>query len=321
MSLVEQALKKAKQSGQPVPLSTQAPPAPEPAAPLPGDVALPMAKAVVEGIDPTSVIEPSPEITSTVQPLHIVAIDREGLRASGYLPPVEQEREIAEQFRHVKRPLVSRALGRGQERVVHGNRIAVMSALQGEGKTFTAINLALSIALEKDVEVVLVDTDMIRPELSRVFGLKGQPGLIEALADASVDVASLVHHTDVPRLRILPAGVADHTAAEWLMSPRMDEVLRRLSGGSGSNTILVFDSPPLLVTNESKAVCDAAGQVVLVVRANETPQRAVLDAISHIGEGKHVGLVLNGSDTVAGVGYGYGYYGGMYQYGRTGHGA
>jgi protein-tyrosine kinase len=81
----------------------------------------------------------------------------------------------------------------------------------------------------------------------------------------------------------------------------------------------VLDSPPLLVTNEAKSICEAVGQVVLVVMANLTPQRAVTDAVAHISEGKHVSLLLNGSETVSGVGYGY--YGGMYQYGRAGHGA
>ena len=314
MSLVEQALKKAKQSGPPLPLSTQLPATPL-ADPRDDLAAVPPRPASAE-----EVIEPSPEITATVQALRFLTVDRDALRAAGYLPPMDQEREIAEQYRHLKRPLVARALGRGHDRLPIGMRIAVSSALQGEGKTFTSVNLALSIALEKDVRVVLVDADVARGEVSRVFGVKGQPGLIDALSDSSVDVSALVYETSIEGLQVLPAGRSDTTAAEWLASPRMEEVMRRLVA-KDDNCILVLDSPPLLVTNEAKSVCEAAGQVVLVVRANETPQRAVLDAISHIGEQKHVGLVLNGSDTVAGVGYGYGYYGGMYQYGRTGHGS
>ena len=130
------------------------------------------------------------------------------------------------------------------------NRIAVTSALQGEGKTFASINLAFSIALEKDVRVLLIDTDAARPETSRVFGVKGEPGLYDALANPDLDAASLVYETDVHGLCVLPAGTADVTAAEWLASPRMDEVLRRLLGNDGS-TIVVLDSPPLLVTNEA----------------------------------------------------------------------
>lgn len=311
MSLVEQALKKAKQAGQSQPLSTH-----PTAAPTGEEPALPPARSPALPAD--ELIEPSPEITSTVRSLNFVEVDLDVLRAAGYLPPQEQEREIAEQFRHIKRPLVARAIGRGQERMPLANRIAVTSALQGEGKTFASINLAFSIALEKDVRVLLVDTDAARPETSRVFGVKGKPGLYDALANPELDAASLVYDTDVHGLRVLPAGSADVTAAEWLASPRMDEVLRRLLGNDG-NTILVLDSPPLLVTNEAKSICEAVGQVVLVVLANQTPQRAVTDAVAHISEGKNVSLLLNGSETVSGVGYGY--YGGMYQYGRAGHGA
>jgi exopolysaccharide/PEP-CTERM locus tyrosine autokinase len=309
MSLVEQALKKAKLSGQPLPLSTQAPPAP----PVVEDVALPVVERKASVGE--EVIEPSPEITATVQPLKFLQVDRDALRAAGYLPPPDQEREIEEQYRHAKRPLVQRALGRGQERLPLGMRIAVTSALQGEGKTFTSINLALSIALEKDVRVVLVDADIARAEVSRVFGVGGQPGLIDALAHPELDAASLVHDTTIEGLQIMPAGRADATATEWLASPRMDEVMRRLAG-KDDDCVVILDSPPLLVTNEAKAVCEAVGQVVVVVRANVTPQRAVTEAIAHIPAGRYTALLLNAAEGVPGVGYGY--YGYSYRYGHYG---
>jgi exopolysaccharide/PEP-CTERM locus tyrosine autokinase len=309
MSLVEQALKKAKQAGPPLPLSTQ-PPAARPADLHDDIAAVPPRPAAAE-----EVIEPSPEITATVQAFKFLTLDRDALRAAGYLPPVDQEREISEQYRHLKRPLVARALGRGHDRLPNGMRIAVSSALQGEGKTFTSVNLAMSIALEKDVRVVLVDADVARAELSRVFGVKSQPGLIDTLSDSSVDVASLVYETNIEGLQVLPAGRSDTTAAEWLASPRMEEVMRRLVG-KDDNCILILDSPPLLVTNEAKAVCEAAGQVVLVVRANLTPQNAVAEALAHVTGSRYVGLVLNASDVVPGGGYGY--YGGNYGYGQYG---
>lgn len=307
MSLVEQALKKAKLAGPPAPLSTAT-------APLE-----PTTQPSGPGVE---AIEPSPEITATVKPLKFLRIDPDALRTAGYLPPIEQEREIAEQFRHLKRPLVARALGRGLDRTPLGNRIVVTSAMQGEGKSFTSLNLALSLALERDVRVLLIDCDVARPGVSRVLGIDREPGLIDALNDPAIDPETFLYQTSFDGLTIMSAGTGNATALELLSSPRMDALLQRLIGRD-PHAIVLFDAPPLLVTNEAKAICEAAGQVVLVVCANSTPQRAVTDAIAHVAEGKFVGLVLNQSDTVSGVGYGYGYgyYGDMYHYGRGSNGA
>jgi exopolysaccharide/PEP-CTERM locus tyrosine autokinase len=264
-------------------------------------------------------IEPSPEITATIQPLKSIEIDFDLLRNFGYLPPPEQEREISEQYRHIKRPLLARALGRGTPRQDNGTVIMVTSALAGEGKTFSAINLALSLSLETDATVLLVDADTAKPQVSKAFGLQNEPGLVDALLDESCDVESLVMLTNVPKLAILPAGQTAESAAELLASDRMGTVLRRLTALS-PNRIVLLDCPPLLITNEAKAIVDAVGQAVLVVQANQTPQQAVIDAIGHFREDQFVGLVLNQSETVAGYGYGYGYYGRMYEYGQPGNG-
>lgn len=259
----------------------------------------------------------SAEATDSVHALRVVSIDLDALRRSGYVPPPDQEREVSEQFRHIKRPLLARAFGRGTTPVAGGRVIMISSALPGEGKTFCSINLARSLCLETDSTVLLVDADTAKPQVTRALGQLGEPGLVDALQDENVDVESLVCATNVPKLTILPAGRASETAAELLGSARMGELLQRLTSPKWPNRIVVLDSPPLLVTNEAKTLVDYAGQVVLVVRASVTPQRAVLDAISHLREDQFVGLLLNESDTVAGVGYGYGYYGRMYQYGRS----
>lgn len=307
MSLVEQALKKAKQAGQHPPAAAVASHAEA------ADEATATTSPELSSAPPAAVevLEPSPEITATVHPLQLVTLDRDGLRAAGYLPPPDQEREIAEQFRHIKRPLMSRAFGRGQERVQDAGRIAVTSPLQGEGKTFTCLNLALSLALEQDARVLLIDADVARATLGRALGVHGKPGLMDALSDPNLDPRSLLLHTDVENLAVMSAGTHVETAHELLTSPRMESFLRRLVG-TDPNAIVLFDVAPLLMTNESKAVCEAVGQVVLVVRANQTPQQAVLDAAAQIAEGKYVGVVLNEAEVTAGVGYGY--YGNMYQY-------
>jgi protein-tyrosine kinase len=303
MSLVEQALKKAKAAGAPLPLSTAAPEehAAEP-------------DAATRAPATADLIEPSPDITATFKTLRSVEVDLDRLSRVGYLPPPEQRREIEEQFRHIKRPLLARALGRGMPRQDNGVVIMVTSALPGDGKTFCAVNLAMSLALEKDTSVLLVDADLIKPQAGRVFGLENEPGLVDALSDETVDVETLVVQTSIPKLAILPAGRTAQPTAELLSSARMATVIQRLKSYSGTRIILL-DSPPLLITNEAKAFAELAGQVVLVVRANATPQRAVLDAIAFMREDQFVGAVLNQSDTVSGSGYGYSYYGQLYKYG------
>jgi protein-tyrosine kinase len=311
MSFIEQALKRAKASGPPGPatsatISAAAAPAAPPASGERPD-------------HPDGAADKSIDATDTHEVLHEIALDPDAMRRAGYLPPQEQEREISEQFRHIKRPLLARAFGRGMAPMPGGRIVMISSALAGEGKTFCTINLARSLCLETDSSVLLVDGDTARPQLTRAMGLFGEPGLVDALSDDSLDVASLVATTSIPKLSVLGAGRISASAPELLGSARMEELLQRLTSHRWPNRIVVLDSPPLLMTNEAKTLVDYAGQVVLVVRAGTTPHSAVLDAISHLREDQFVGLILNESDTVAGVGYGYGYgyYGHMYKYGQS----
>jgi Mrp family chromosome partitioning ATPase len=172
------------------------------------------------------------------------------------------------------------------------------------------LNLALSIAREKDLEVVLIDADAAKSTLSGIFDLKEAPGLLNALADDVLDVESLILPTDVKGLSFLPAGqrTEDDAATELLASARMEEVVARI--GARGPRIALFDSPPLLVTNEARVLASLVGQVLLVVRAGVTPQQAVLEAIRYVDDEKPLGLVLNQSKGHApGSYYGYGAYG------------
>jgi exopolysaccharide/PEP-CTERM locus tyrosine autokinase len=223
------------------------------------------------------------------------------------LPPEHQERALSDQYRQIKRPLIANATGRGgTEKLPRGQLIMVASAMPGEGKTFTSMNLALSLALEKDLSVLLIDADAPKPHLDRALGIAGEPGLLELLRDESLDPESLIIPTDVPTLAMLPIGTGSETTTELLASHRMEEIMAQLASNDPMR-IVVIDSPPLLLTSESRVLAEAAGQVVLVVRAGVTPQQAVLDAISHLGEGKSIGLLLNQSTDIAPAGYYYGY--------------
>jgi exopolysaccharide/PEP-CTERM locus tyrosine autokinase len=235
----------------------------------------------------------------------IVQLDRAGLMRSGFLPPDHTQRQIGEQFRHVKRPLLAAALGRGVETLPHGRMIMLASSLPGEGKTFVSVNLALSMSLERDISVVLVDADVAKPHISRLFGIDGEPGLLEALQDESIDIESLILPTDIPKFSVLPAGKPTETATELLASRRMQSIVARLEASSDRLRVAIFDSPPLLLTAESRALAQPMGQIVLVVQAGRTPQQAVLDAIACLGERKPVALLLNQSESTSESGYYY----------------
>jgi protein-tyrosine kinase len=242
-------------------------------------------------------------------PTRIVEIDLNALRVAGLLPPPHQERQIGKQYRQIKRPLMANAQGRGAARMRNAQVIMMASALQGEGKTFTCLNLAFSLALEKDVRIVLIDGDVAKPHISRLFGLENEPGLLDLLHDPQLSPEAVILPTSVQGLYVLPAGRRSETATELLSSARMQEVVTAISAHD-SRRILLFDSSPLLLTTESQALAEVAGQITMVVRAGSTPHQAVLDGIGQLGEGKSIGLILNQSkgDT-SGHYYGYGDYG------------
>jgi protein-tyrosine kinase len=275
-------------------------------------VPMPAARSVAQAPQPT-VTYTAPVVSAVptlepARPTRVVHIDRDALRHAELLPPVSQERQLAGEYRAIKRPLIANALGRGVPKIPGGHRIMIASAMPGDGKTFTSINLALSFALEKDLSVVLVDADVAKAHLSRTFGVHNELGLMDLLRDEPLDVESFILPTDVPGLSILPAGKAIDTANELLASARMEQIANQITVRY-PNRIVLFDSPPLLVTSEAMAMSNVVGQIVMVVRAGVTPQSAVLDAIELLGEGKSIGLVLNQTDEQVRPGYYYQYYG------------
>ncbi len=236
----------------------------------------------------------------------VVPLDVDALRIAGLLPPAHQEREIAQQYRQIKRPLINHALGRGVEPLPQGNLLMIASAVPGEGKTFTSLNLALSMRLEEDVTVLLVDGDVVNPRLSQVLGADDARGLLDVIKDPTLALASAILPTDVPGLSFLPAGHQDPNATELLASARMSEVAAQLASQDKSR-LVIFDSAPLLLTTESQVLTEVAGQIVVVVRADDTPQHVVLDAIETLSESKSVSLVLNQSTKQPHAGYYYRY--------------
>jgi protein-tyrosine kinase len=301
MSLVERALQKL-QANRPASAAASprnAVPAAPPAAPLNA----PAARSA--GAPPRS---PDDLRAGNVRLLHV---DRERLRSQQMLPSLSQEREISDQFRAIKRPLLN-SLPAEQDEAL-SSTIMVASALPGDGKTFTSLNLALSLALEKDLRVLLVDADAPKPHLTRAFERHDAPGLLDVLADPARSIESVIMPTDVPRLDFLPIGKWHDTANELLASDRMRDVVQRLAAMYYPGIVL-FDSPPVLLTNESRALATFLGQVVLVVKSGVTPHQAVKEAIATLGDDRRISVVLNNAPLGGVLGHYYGY---RYGYGTA----
>jgi exopolysaccharide/PEP-CTERM locus tyrosine autokinase len=241
--------------------------------------------------------------TLELRPAHKrFTIDFEQLRAAGYLPEQAQERRFAEYFHRIKRPLIERALGSGSAQ--DARLVMLSSALPGDGKTFITLSLALSMARERDISVLLVDGDLPKAQITRVLGLQREAGLLDALKDDRLDIESLIFDSDLPNLEILPAGPPSDGASELIASARMRDIATRLITRN-SRRLVLFDSPPILASSEARALASIPGQIVLVARAAHTPRRAIADAIAQIDKKKLQGLVLND----AYVGHESGYYG------------
>lgn len=234
-------------------------------------------------------------------------LDLGHLRSMGYLTPEDSDGVLAEQYRLIKRPLLMNAFGRGAVPIEGGNLIMVTSSLPGEGKTFTTLNLAMSMAMELDHTVLVVDADIIKPSLTELAGLRGRPGLTDVLASESVGVGDVIVRTNVPKLRIIPAGKAHPNSSELLASRAMRTVMEELAERYPDRVVL-FDTPPLLAASQASVLTYLVGQVMVVVEAGRTPQHVVKEAIGLVDSSKAVGLVLNKSYE-RGSGDYYGYYG------------
>jgi protein-tyrosine kinase len=253
----------------------------------------------------------SPSRQPNIEPVPLakrLPVDLNALRSSGYLPDEQKERQFTDQYRRIKRPLIEKALSGGGD-VGEPRMILVASAVPGDGKTFTSINLALSMALERDISVLLVDSDVTKQHISGIFGLRDQQGLLDALVDESLDPESLVVPTNIRGFAILPAGRRAEGTAELISSNRMRSVAAGLCARD-PRRILLLDSPPLLITNEGRSLVKIAGQVVLVVRTGVTPRHAVQAAIELFDPSQAGGVILNQVKVGLMEGYyGYGAYG------------
>lgn len=311
MSLIEKAAQRLDQLKQASAEPGEAAVTPAPSAPA---VAVSEPVAAVKAAARSSEVPLAAAHAPAAPVSRMIQIDLAALAAKGMVTPEQPRSAIAEEYRVIKRPLLRNATDASSARIDNANLIMVTSALPGEGKTFSAINLAVSMAMELDYTVLLVDADVSRPSVFRQLGLPPERGLMDVLAGDVTDLSDVLLRTNVEKLSILSAGMPHQRATELLASESMNRLLKQIASRY-PDRIVVFDSPPLLVTTESRVLATHMGQVVVVVESERTTHASVKQALATI-ESCPIKLMLLNKSRQGGPGgyYGYGY---GYGYGET----
>jgi len=323
MDLIQRAAERLKRSGE-LNLVEQAAaklaPATPPTAPTPIPDAPPAVAPAAAPAPAESAAAPSPAAAApaapalgagTRRPGPYITLDLGKLQVAGFVTPTGSRTRIAEEFRVIKRPILLRAFATGEERIESGNLIMVTSAKPGEGKTFTAVNLAMSMASERDIHVLLVDADVQRPSVFQVLGLPPQKGLLDVLSDSNLSPADVLTRTNIRNLTLMAAGTPSLATTELLASQKMIELMQDIATRY-QDRIIILDAPPVLASSEPSVLALHVGQVILVVESGKTGRRAVEQTLTYIGGCPNISIVLNKADSGSGRdefgGYGYGYY-------------
>ena len=253
-----------------------------------------------EGNERPSPVQAAPSVSRAPEPMQPpamlstrtrVTLDFEAMRAAGMLPPEELTHRYADEFRRIKWPLLAAAFGQGAAPVDLGHLVLVTSAVPGEGKSFISMNLALNIA-SPTTPVLLIDADSAKAKISRLCRLQPSPGFIDLLSDEALTLADVVVDTNVAGLQILPAGRTSTQSAELFAGRRAAQMINEISRYRGDR-IVIIDSAPLLATNEAQVLSRQIGQVVMVVRGEHTPSRAVTDAVALLDRRRLIRCVIN----------------------------
>ena len=238
-------------------------------------------------------------------------VDLDKLREQSLITPDAERTAIPESFRRIKRHILANVAN--PKAGLRTNLVMITSPLPGEGKTFCTINLAISIAMEMDRTVLLVDADVAKPSITSMLGIKvkEEPGLMDVLLNRNIGLTDALCKTDIAKLTVLPAGTPHARATEVLASERMRALLQEMAERY-PDRVIIFDSPPLLAASEACVLASGMGQILLVVEAGKTTETALKDALRRIESTNVVGVLLNkgaapGSGYHGGYGYGYGY--------------
>ncbi|MFT6030826.1 MAG: protein-tyrosine kinase, partial [Oleiphilaceae bacterium] len=226
-----------------------------------------------------------------------VDIDLIMLEQKGFVSTNSQRQLINEEYRAIKRKLLNNAFGPLSKSLNNSNIIMVTSCRPGEGKTFTAINLALSIALEKDKTVLLVDADVLRPNVMKTLELDSKQGLMEYLLGEKEDISEVMCKTNLDNLRIIPAGKSHHLSTELLASEKMFEAVEEFANRY-TDRVVIVDTPPLLGINETAILANLAGQALIVTEESKTKLVDVEQAVKQLNPEMAIGFIVNKSERV-----------------------
>lgn len=240
---------------------------------------------------------------------NLLTIDKVSLNKRGFLIDNGDRKSINEELREIKRKLLKNAFGAASKTLDRSNLVMISSAKPNEGKTFVSINLALSIALEQDKTVLLIDADVLRPSINRELGFDEVPGLIDYLLAEKNDLSTIIYNTNIDNLKIIPAGRQHHLSNELLASDRMESLAKELTERY-SDRIVIFDCPPLIGITETLVLANLMGQALIVVEESKTLLSDIQKATKNLNENLAVGLVLNKAirshqDMYGYYGYGY----------------
>ena len=235
-----------------------------------------------------------------------IILDGDNLTTRGFIYSSNSAHHIQEEFRHIKRKLINNAFGPAAKTLNHSNLIMVTSSKPNEGKTFISINLALSIALEQEKTVLLVDADVLRPSLHRELQFEIKQGLLEYLLDEVYSLSDVIYNTNIANLKLIPAGKPHHLTNELLASTKMATLAEELAKRY-PDRIVIFDCPPILGVTETPVLSSLVGQAIVVVEESKTKLEDIKKAVSQLDEDIAVGFVMN--KTVMSKKDKYGYYG------------
>ena len=303
MSIIEKAIKKQSEASHTLHETT---------------VERAQSRKVPEGVND---VEPLATLAATAEPAAAVTanaavtrenkvsvnLDLQQLAQRNFVSLSSDRRLINEEYRVIKRKLINNAFGALSQTLKHPNLILVSSSRPGEGKTFSAVNLALSIALEQDKTVLLVDSDVLRPSVAKTLQITHDVGLTDYLLSDKVSVSDIMLSTNVERLKIITAGRPHHLSTELLASERMEMLVNEFATRY-HDRIVIFDAPPLLGVNETAVMASMCGQAVIVVEENHTKLSEIEQAVSLLPKDIATGFLINKAHRNQGKGYGYGYY-------------
>ena len=211
------------------------------------------------------------------------------LRLRGMVTPNMEHRGIVEEFRHIKRLLAKNVAKSDGEM---GAGVVITSALPGEGKTFTALNLIMSLSMEKTRKVLLVDADMEKGGATDFLELNHHRGLRDYLEDDSLSLDDVMVQTNQKNLRIIPRGIAQTHSAEVFSTKRMESLIESLSYSSQFDMV-VFDAPPALISSSANILSGLVDQTLVVVQANETSGNHIREVEENLIDCRSMGFVLN----------------------------